>query len=101
VHIGRNVSQLGPLAARICANPGKLAESRGDQGTVTGVNAGVPGVYAKITAGQTGLLPRALPARCKVIIVALPGFDMQGDAVSQKAAPGSVPTVWDQAARNR
>jgi hypothetical protein len=30
-------------------------------------------VYAKITAGQTGFLPRAFPVRCKVVIVALPG----------------------------
>jgi hypothetical protein len=44
---------------------------RGDQGTVTGVNAGASGMYAKITAGQSGFLPRAFRARCKVVFVAL------------------------------
>jgi hypothetical protein len=67
----------------------------------------IRGVYAKITAAQIGLLPRVFPARCKVVIVARPGGQGPVSALIYVATgkpegrPDSVPTVWDQALRNR
>src|SRR5579872_6037384 len=63
----------GAFGGRNCVNPGKLPGAPVCPGAAPKLMPAIRGVYAKITAAQIGLLPRAFRARCKVVIVALSG----------------------------